>query len=89
MHELFFVGMHVATVRGRRYTHRNPPLYDSRHLSETLSDRVATTTRSVRNDASADSAVCTTSVKLVLYSPLCTPLPREMPTATFASSPWR
>ena len=71
------------------YTHRNPPLYDSRHLSETLSDRVATATRSVRYDASADSAVCTTSVKLVFYSPLCTPLPREMPTATLDSSPWR
>ena len=40
------------------YTHRNPPLYDSRHLSETLSDRVA-----VRYDASADSAVCIASVK--------------------------
>ena len=68
------------------YTHRNPPLYDSRQLSETLSDRVA-----VRYDASADSAVCTAvaSVKLVFFSPLCTPLPREMPTATLDSSPWR
>ena len=68
------------------YTHRNPPLYDSRQLSETLSDRVA-----VRYDASADSAVCTAvaSEKLVFYSPLCTPLPREMPTATLDSSPWR
>jgi len=84
MHEVCFVATHVATVRGRRYTHRNPPLYDSRHLSETLSDRVA-----VRYDASADSAVCTASVKLAFYSPLCTPLPREMRMATLASSPWR
>ena len=76
---------HGHSVRNG-YTHRNPPLYDSRQLSETLSDRVA-----VRYDASADSAVCTAvaSEKLVFYSPLCTPLPREMPTATLDSSPWR
>ena len=76
---------HGHSVRNG-YIHRNPPLYDSRQLSKTLSDRVA-----VRYDASADSAVCTAvaSEKLVFHSPLCTPLPREMPTATLASSPWR